>query len=45
MKIINVAVHPSAPTIARMGELGVARASFGGGLFHVAMKAAASYAP
>ena len=33
------------PTIARMGELGVARASFGGGLFHVAMKAAASYAP
>ena len=39
------AVHPSAPTIARMGELGVARASFGGGLFHVAMKAAASYAP
>jgi 2-methylisocitrate lyase-like PEP mutase family enzyme len=43
--VINVAVHPSAPTIARMGELGVARASFGGGLFHVAMKAAASYEP
>ena len=43
--VINVAVHPSGPTIARMGELGVARASFGGGLFHVAMKAAASYAP
>jgi 2-methylisocitrate lyase-like PEP mutase family enzyme len=45
VEIVNVAVHPSAPTIARMGELGVARASFGGGLFHVAMKAAASYAP
>jgi len=43
--VINVAVHPSAPAIARMGELGVARASFGGGLFHVAMKAAASYEP
>jgi 2-methylisocitrate lyase-like PEP mutase family enzyme len=43
--IINVAVHPSAPTLARMAELGVARASFGGGLFHVAMKAAASYEP
>ena len=43
--VINVAVHPSGPTIARMGELGVARASFGGGLFHVAMKAAASYEP
>jgi 2-methylisocitrate lyase-like PEP mutase family enzyme len=45
VRVINVAVHPSAPTIARMGELGVARASFGGGLFHVAMKAAASYEP
>jgi 2-methylisocitrate lyase-like PEP mutase family enzyme len=43
--VINVAVHPSAPTIARMGELGVARASYGGGLFHAAMKAAASYEP
>jgi 2-methylisocitrate lyase-like PEP mutase family enzyme len=43
--VVNVAVHPSAPTIARMGELGVARASFGAGLFHVAMKAAASYEP
>ena len=29
--VVNVAVHPSAPTLARMGELGVARASFGGG--------------
>ena len=43
--VVNVAVHPSAPSIARMGELGVARASFGGGLFHAAMKAAAGYAP
>jgi 2-methylisocitrate lyase-like PEP mutase family enzyme len=43
--IVNVAVHPSAPTLARMAELGVTRASFGGGLFHVAMKAAASYEP
>lgn len=43
--VINVAVHPSGPTIARMGELGVARASFGGSLFHVAMKAAAGYEP
>jgi 2-methylisocitrate lyase-like PEP mutase family enzyme len=43
--VINVAVHPSAPTLGRMAELGVARASFGAGLFHVAMKAAASYEP
>jgi len=43
--VINVVVHPSGPTIARMGELGVARASFGGSLFHVAMKAAADYEP
>src|SRR3954447_7729525 len=29
--IINVAVHPSAPTLARMAELRVARARLGGG--------------
>jgi 2-methylisocitrate lyase-like PEP mutase family enzyme len=43
--VMNVAIHPAAPSLARMGELGVARASFGGGLFHVAMKAAATYEP
>jgi 2-methylisocitrate lyase-like PEP mutase family enzyme len=41
--VVNVAVHPSGPTVERMGQLGVARASFGASLFHVAMKAAASY--
>jgi 2-methylisocitrate lyase-like PEP mutase family enzyme len=43
--VINVSVHPSGPTVARMGELGVARASYGASLFRVAMKAAASYEP
>jgi 2-methylisocitrate lyase-like PEP mutase family enzyme len=43
--VVNVAVHPSAPSIERMAQLGVARASFGARLFHVAMKAAGSYEP
>ena len=43
--IVNVHVHPSAPDLPRLAELGVARASFGGSLFRVAMEAASSYAP
>ena len=43
--VVNVHVHPSAPDLARMAELGVARASFGGSLFRAAMEAASSYAP
>jgi 2-methylisocitrate lyase-like PEP mutase family enzyme len=43
--VVNVHVHPSAPDLARLAELGVARASFGGTLFRAAMDAASSYAP
>jgi 2-methylisocitrate lyase-like PEP mutase family enzyme len=43
--VVNVHVHPSAPDLARLAELGVARASFGGTLFRVAMDAASSYEP
>jgi 2-methylisocitrate lyase-like PEP mutase family enzyme len=43
--VVNVAVHPKGPSIERMGELGVARASFGASLYRVAMKAAATYEP
>lgn len=43
--VVNVHVHPSAPDLARLAELGVARASFGGSLFRAAMAAASSYAP
>jgi 2-methylisocitrate lyase-like PEP mutase family enzyme len=43
--VVNVHVHPSAPNLARLAELGVARASFGGTLFRVAMDAASSYEP
>ena len=42
--VVNVHVHPSAPGLARLAELGVARASFGGSLFRAAMEAASSYA-
>ncbi|HEX5898489.1 MAG TPA: isocitrate lyase/phosphoenolpyruvate mutase family protein [Solirubrobacteraceae bacterium] len=43
--VVNVHVHPSAPDLARLAELGVARASLGGSLFRAAMAAASSYAP
>jgi 2-methylisocitrate lyase-like PEP mutase family enzyme len=43
--VVNVHLHPDAPDLARMAELGVARASYGGSLFRAAMKAAASYEP
>jgi 2-methylisocitrate lyase-like PEP mutase family enzyme len=43
--VVNVHVHASAPTVARMGELGVARASYGGSLFREALRAAATYEP
>ena len=43
--VVNVHVHPSAPDLARLAELRVARASFGGTLFRAAMDAARSYEP
>jgi 2-methylisocitrate lyase-like PEP mutase family enzyme len=43
--IVNVHVHPSAPGLARLAELGVARASYGSSLFHAAMEAARRYEP
>jgi 2-methylisocitrate lyase-like PEP mutase family enzyme len=43
--VVNVHVHPSAPDLARLAQLGVARASFGGTLFRAAMDAARSYEP
>jgi 2-methylisocitrate lyase-like PEP mutase family enzyme len=43
--VVNVHVHPSAPDLARLAELGVARASYGGSLFRAALEAAASYEP
>jgi 2-methylisocitrate lyase-like PEP mutase family enzyme len=44
-EVVNVHVHPSAPPLRRLAELGVARASYGGSLFRAAMKAAADYEP
>ena len=43
--VVNVHVHPSAPDLARLAELGVARASFGGTLFRAALEAARDYEP
>jgi 2-methylisocitrate lyase-like PEP mutase family enzyme len=43
--VVNVHVHPEAPPIARLAELGVARASYGGTLFRVALQAAVDYQP
>ena len=43
--VVNVHVHPSAPDLARLAELGVARASYGGSLFRAALEAARSYEP
>jgi 2-methylisocitrate lyase-like PEP mutase family enzyme len=43
--VVNVHVHAEAPSLARMAELGVARASYGGSLFRAALKAAATYEP
>jgi 2-methylisocitrate lyase-like PEP mutase family enzyme len=43
--VVNVHVQASAPTVVRMGELGVARASYGGSLFREALRAAATYEP
>jgi 2-methylisocitrate lyase-like PEP mutase family enzyme len=36
---VNVMVRPGAPSLARLAELGVARASFGSGLFKVTLDA------
>jgi 2-methylisocitrate lyase-like PEP mutase family enzyme len=41
---LNVLVMPAGLTLAELAELGVARASFGSGLMHVAMDAAAQQA-
>jgi 2-methylisocitrate lyase-like PEP mutase family enzyme len=43
--VVNVAVAPRGPSIERMAQLGVARASFGASLYKIAMKAAATYEP
>jgi 2-methylisocitrate lyase-like PEP mutase family enzyme len=40
---VNVMVSPLAPPLARLQELGVARASLAGGLFRVAQKAIAAH--
>jgi 2-methylisocitrate lyase-like PEP mutase family enzyme len=36
---VNVMVRPGTPSVARLAELGVARATFGSGLFTVALRA------
>jgi 2-methylisocitrate lyase-like PEP mutase family enzyme len=41
---LNVLVMPAGLTLAELAELGVARASFGSGLMHTAMDAAAQRA-
>jgi len=41
---LNVLVMPDGPELEELAELGVARASFGTGLLHVAMEAAARHA-
>ena len=41
---LNMLVMPGGLTLAELGELGVARASFGSGLMHIAMDAAAEEA-
>ena len=41
---LNVLVMPSGLTLVQLAELGVARASFGSGLMHTAMEAAAQQA-
>jgi 2-methylisocitrate lyase-like PEP mutase family enzyme len=43
--VVNVHVHAEAPSLTRMAELGVARASYGGSLFRAALRAAATYEP
>ena len=43
--VVNVHVHAAAPDRARLAELGVARASYGGSLFRAALEAARSYEP
>jgi 2-methylisocitrate lyase-like PEP mutase family enzyme len=40
---VNVMVSPSAPSLARLHQLGVARVSLAGGLFRVAQKAIAEH--
>jgi 2-methylisocitrate lyase-like PEP mutase family enzyme len=44
-EVVNVHLHASAPPLARLAELGVARASYGGSLFRAAMQAAVDYEP
>ncbi|MEA2254045.1 MAG: hypothetical protein QOG35_90 [Solirubrobacteraceae bacterium] len=41
---VNVHARPSAPPVARLAELGVARVSFGGSLFRAALDAAVAAA-
>ena len=41
---VNVLAVPGGLTLAELGELGVARVSFGSGLMHIAMDAAAQAA-
>jgi 2-methylisocitrate lyase-like PEP mutase family enzyme len=43
--VVNVHAHPEAPDVPRLAELGVARVSYGGTLFRVALDAAKAYAP
>jgi 2-methylisocitrate lyase-like PEP mutase family enzyme len=37
---VNILVRPGAPSLARLQELGVGRATWGGGLFHEGLRAA-----
>jgi 2-methylisocitrate lyase-like PEP mutase family enzyme len=42
--VVNVHAHPQAPGLPALAELGVARVSYGGTLFRVALDAARAYA-